>query len=106
MQAPGNFQVLDDGQFGVGVRHFHQVSDPGPGFPAAQPDALPQDGGAPVRGFDHPQQHADGGRLSGPVQAQEGIDLAFGNPQGKAFHGGHISVALAQVFGFNRPNSW
>ncbi len=42
MKTPGNFQVLTDGQLGVGVRHFHQVPDFSPGFPAAQADPLPK----------------------------------------------------------------
>ena len=83
MEPPGDFQVLPHGQFGVGVGCFHQIPDPRPGFPAAQPDAFPENGGAPGGGFDHPQQHPDGGGLSGAVQPQEGIDLAFRHPQGK-----------------------
>ena len=101
MQPPGYFQVFMDGQFRVAARRLDQISDLGPGFPAAQLDALPEDGGVPESGFDHPQQHTDGGRLSGPVQTQEGIDLSFGNPQGESIHGGDISIVFAEVLGFN-----
>ncbi len=103
MQAPGNFQVLSDSQLGVSMRYFDQVTDLSPGFPPAQPDALLQDGGTPMGGFDHPQQHPQSGCLSRPVQTQEGIDFPFSNPQGKVLHGYNITVALAKILGLDDP---
>ena len=103
MKAAGNFQILTDSQFRIGMWAFHQITHLCPGHPAAEPDALVQDRGDPGAWPDHTQEHSDGGCFSSPVQTQEGIDLTFPNPQGEVIDRGHSTIALAQVLSFDRP---
>ncbi len=102
MQAAGDFQVLEDRQLRIGMRDLHQIADRCPGFPAAQAHPGLQHLGIPGGGFDHPQQHADGGGFPGAIQPQESVDLSLGHPQREVLDGLYLPVVFPQVFGFNR----
>ena len=50
-------------------------------------DVVPGDLRGPARGAQERCEHADRGRLSGAVRAQEGVDLAFGDVEIDPAHG-------------------
>ena len=56
--------------------------------------------GAGVR-LEQAAQHADGGRLAGPIRPQKPEEGALGNIEIESIHGGFGSVELAQVPGAN-----
>ena len=50
---------------------------------------------------DHPQQHLNCGRLTGPVRPQETHDLPWPDLKRDAVHGGEVTKPLYQTLNFN-----
>lgn len=99
MKPPGNLEVFSHGQFGVGVGSLNQVSDRTPSQAPAVFDRLAEDTALAAIRLDHTQQHSNCGGLSGPIQAQKGIDFIFTNVQRKVIHCGHLRILLHQLTG-------
>ena len=76
MQQCRTAQVLGDGQLGVAERGVEHVTDPTPQVVAGLGDRAAEDGDRTPVGPQHPQQEPHQGGFPGPVQADQGVDLA------------------------------
>ena len=65
----------------------------------------PEDERAAFRGPDEVQQHADGGRLAGPVGAEEAEDLARPDLEVEPDDAAALAVALGQLLGEDRRHA-
>jgi len=78
------------------VGNLHQIAHRPPGFHAAQAHPGLKYPGVASGGFDHAQQHADGGCFPGPVQAQKSVNFTLGDAQRKILDRMHVPVAFSQ----------
>jgi hypothetical protein len=102
-------QVLAHGHVGVERRRFRQVAGAALGFERLLEDIEPGDGGLAAGGRHVAGDDAHGGRLAGPVRAEEAENLARLHPETHVVHGGEGSVAFREVINLDHgiaPIDW
>ena len=89
--------VLLGGQIGVECRVLEDQPDIAPHGVALGVHVEAGDGGAAAGRLDQRAEHRDGGRLAGPVWAQEAEDLAGRDLEVDPAHGLDLAVALGEA---------
>ena len=97
-QATRDVEVLANRQLGVRGRALDEMTDTPPQVGGTRMDSLAEQVGMAGRRADHPEQHPDRRRLAGAVKAEEGVDLASGDPEVDPVDRQHVAaVPLRQA---------
>ena len=101
-----NLQIFLPGQMAVAGGGLDEgASLPQQGQPVLRGHGLSQKADAPAVGLHQPQQHLHGGGFSRAVGADEAVDAAFRDGQGKTVHHGHFPIIFGEMFGFDDLHS-
>ena len=95
-------EVLAHGEVGVGGRGLNEEADAGEHARLARDDAPAEDGHLPAARSDQAEQHADGGRFTRPVPAEEPVDFAAADVEVERVDGGDVAVPLDEGARGNR----
>ena len=101
MQAPGDIQILTEGQFRICRWTLDEMPDLRPRPASIWTDSLSQHLDIALARADHPQQRADGGGLARAVQTKKTVDLAGSDAQVNGIDGQDIAEAFGKLMGFD-----
>ena len=95
-EAALDVEILAHGQVRVGGRGLDEVADAAKAPFAPGCTRLPSTSTSPRGRPDEAEQHADGGRLAGPVPAEKAVDLAAAHVEIEGVDREHVVVALRE----------